>query len=64
MTYELMTHEPWCEWYQDDEYEYCNCGYREDLAFEEGDPKYAGNNPGEEYGSIYVNTPYGRKRIK
>jgi len=27
----FLTHEHWCVWWIDDEYEDCSCGYREDL---------------------------------
>ena len=48
--YQFMTHEMWCEWWINDEYEVCDCGYREDLSYDE-DPKHAGSQPGKEYGS-------------
>lgn len=50
MSYQPMTHELWCEWWINDEYEVCDCGYREDLYYGE-DPKHASTQPGQEYGT-------------
>jgi hypothetical protein len=29
----FLTHQLWCEWWIDDDYEVCDCGFREDLQY-------------------------------
>lgn len=58
--YQFMTHEPWCSWFLDDEYESCDCGYREDLMLED-DPKYA---EGDVYGKIVITDPHSYEKAK
>ena len=31
----FQTHQMWCEWWINDEYEICDCGFREDLYIPE-----------------------------